>query len=80
MENCELAPEIQDMSASEVPSESSEAQVSVESSSNENRLSHYKSRKAKKRARRRTKKSVLKEEYIDIIKDAFWDARPWILA
>jgi hypothetical protein len=28
---------------------------------------------------RKAKKYVLKEDYIDIIKDAFWESRPWIL-
>jgi ribosome-binding protein aMBF1 (putative translation factor) len=37
--------------------------------------------KAKKgRTRKRPKKYVLTEDYIDIIKDAFWDSKPWILA
>jgi len=31
------------------------------------------------RAKRRPKRYVLKEEYIDIIKDAFWESKPWIL-
>ena len=28
---------------------------------------------------RKPKKYVLKEDYIDIIKDAFWESKPWIL-
>jgi hypothetical protein len=28
---------------------------------------------------RKPKKYILKEDYIDIIKDAFWESRPWIL-
>ena len=38
-------------------------------------------RKSKKgRTKRRQKRQVLKEEYIDIIKDDFWDSHPSILA
>jgi hypothetical protein len=38
------------------------------------------STKSKKRKPRKPKKYILKEDYIDIIKDAFWESRPWILA
>jgi hypothetical protein len=31
------------------------------------------------RTRKRGKKWVVKEEYIDIIKDPFWESKPWIL-
>lgn len=34
----------------------------------------------KGRVKRRPRKYILKEEYIDIIKDAFWNSKPWILA
>ena len=33
----------------------------------------------KNRGKRRPKRYMLKEEYIDIIKDAFWVSKPWIL-
>ena len=32
------------------------------------------------RAKKRPKKYILKEDYIDIIKDTFWESKPWILA
>lgn len=38
------------------------------------------STKSKKRKPRKPRKYILKEDYIDIIKDAFWESRPWILA
>jgi hypothetical protein len=31
------------------------------------------------RTRKRGKKWVLNEDYIDIIRDPFWDTKPWIL-
>ena len=31
------------------------------------------------KAKKRPRKYVLKEEYIDIIKDTFWESKPWIL-
>ena len=34
----------------------------------------------KGRAKRRPRKYILKEEYVDIIKDAFWNSKPWLLA
>jgi hypothetical protein len=37
-------------------------------------------RKTRGRGKRGAKKAVLKEEYVDIIRDAFWDSKPWILA
>jgi hypothetical protein len=33
----------------------------------------------KSKPKKRGKRFILKEEYIDIIKDAFWNERPWIL-
>jgi hypothetical protein len=33
----------------------------------------------KGRAKRRPKKYVIKEDHCDIIKDTFWEAKPWIL-
>lgn len=43
-------------------------------------LHEIKRQKVKKgRAKRRPKKYVIKEDYCDIIKDAFWEAKPWIL-
>jgi hypothetical protein len=34
----------------------------------------------KGRPKKRPKKYVVKEDYIDIIKDAFWESKPWILS
>ena len=31
------------------------------------------------RTRKRGRKWVVKEDYIDIIRDPFWDTKPWIL-
>lgn len=36
--------------------------------------------KSKNGRTRKPKKYILKEDYLDIIKDAFWETRPWILA
>ena len=33
----------------------------------------------KGRGKKKARKYVLKEEYIDIIKDTFWESKPWIL-
>ena len=33
----------------------------------------------KGRGKRRPRKYILKEDYIDIIRDAFWESKPWIL-
>jgi hypothetical protein len=33
----------------------------------------------KSRTRKRQRKAVLKEDYLDIINDIFWESRPWIL-
>ena len=32
------------------------------------------------KSRKRGKKWVVKEDYIDIIKDQFWESKPWLLA
>lgn len=33
----------------------------------------------KSRTKKRQRKAVLKEDYLDIINDIFWESRPWIL-
>jgi len=61
--------------------ESTEPETSPTASSNDTASSPNNAQKVKKgRTRKRAKKYVLTEAYIDIIKDTFWDSKPWILA
>jgi ribosome-binding protein aMBF1 (putative translation factor) len=60
------------------PSDGSET-TTTESTSQPHSSETSQPKVKKGRAKRRPKKYVIKEDYCDIIKDAFWEAKPWIL-
>jgi hypothetical protein len=45
----------------------------------ENGVSQSTSKNKKPRSKKRPKKYIIREDYVDIIKESFWDSRPWLL-
>jgi hypothetical protein len=60
--------------------ETTESSLGTSSETNSSVIAASDTKSKKSRAIKRTKKYIVKEEYIDIIKDAFWESKPWILA